>query len=143
MNPEPAAIQPIECCGIRCTEGALSEIEANRVVITVPKKDIVRITLRHGVQAPNPTIQILFGLALASVGYFPLRSLIYWMQHGGILLWTEQLIMVVAGLGVWTTFEALKRGYFLEIQLAKGFKRLAFIERNYGIAVLREDHPTN
>jgi hypothetical protein len=154
MNSNQATIQPVECCGIRCTDTGLFEMEGSKVMVSVQKSEIQRITLRHGIQAPNPTLQIIFGLAVASVGYFPIRELILWLQHGGTIFSTYHFLIIVSAIGIWTVFEAVKRGYFLEVQTTAGTKRLAFakrpdeetlrglmefIERNYDKPILRED----
>jgi hypothetical protein len=147
-------IQPIEHCGIRCTAEALLEFEGGRLMVTIPRNEIQRIGIRYGIQAPHPMLQVILGLGLASVAYFPLRELIDWLRHGGTLFTVVDLLLFLPIVGAWTAWEALKRGYFFEVQSSAGIKRLAFakkpqpaaldemiafIEQNYGIAVLRED----
>ena len=88
-----------------------SEIDGNRVMVTVAKKDIERISIRHGIQSPNPTLQIILSLALASVAYFPLRELIDWFRHGGTLFTHVDYLIPLPVIGAWTNAGARPRPF--------------------------------
>ena len=152
--PQPETMKSaIECCGIRCSEQNLSEIDTGKIMVTVPRQEVRRITLRHGTQAPHPVLQFVMGLALIGPGYFPARHLVHWLRHGGTFLSDELWIIPFVVAGVWMAFSAFSRGYFLEVELQQGSKRLAFdhepaftelekflgnVEKCYGLAIVRK-----
>jgi hypothetical protein len=115
-----------ECAGIHCTERDLSEIDSGKIMVTVSKEDVRRITLCYGIQAPNPTAQIIMGLLLMGTGYFPILHLIHWIQHGGVFLTLESWIIPFVVAGAWVFVSAFKRGFFLDVEENQGRKRLAF-----------------
>ena len=153
LKSESVAALPANCCGIRLTEQNLSEIDSGRIMVTVSKQDIQRIVLRHGVQAPHPATQLIAGIVLISLGYFPIRHLAYWFQHGGVYFDYEAWIIALVIAGMFMVRGASKKGYFLDVELSQGHKRLAFqknpdakdldifvglIEQCYGLTISRE-----
>jgi hypothetical protein len=116
----------IECCGIVCDDARLEEIEDGSVAVSIPWQNVKRITLRDGILAPHPILQIVFGLAFASLAYFPVRHLIDWLQHGGTLFTLELWVIAFASIGVWFTLTAFRRGLFFEVETVQGTKRLVF-----------------
>jgi predicted outer membrane lipoprotein len=126
MQTGETSTLPTAYCGIRCTEQKLCEIDSGRVMVLVAKEDIRRITLRYGTQAPHPMLQVIMGVILIGLGYFPALHFIHWLQHGGVFFTLEGWIMPLVVAGAWAIISALKRGYFLEIEQDQGTKRLAF-----------------
>ena len=126
MRQVTTPIPLAEYCGIRCTERSLCEIDSGKVMVTVPRQDITRITLRYGTQAPHPVIQVVMGLLLTGLGYFPIAHLIDWLRHGGAFLTLEAWIVPFPVVGILTVIGAFKRGYFLLVDERQGSKRLSF-----------------
>jgi hypothetical protein len=142
-----------ECCGIRCTEQSLCEIEGGSVMVTVAPKDVRRVRLRHGVQAPHPLLQVVMGVLLIGFGYFPATHFVHFVRHGGVFFEVEALIIPLVFLRARLVARALKRGHFLEVEEATGVKRLLFqrtpsprildgfladVERCYGFKIERD-----
>lgn len=128
-QPTTATNPATECCGVICDDARLVEIEDGSVAVSIPRQDVKRIGLRDGILAPHPIIQTIFGLALASLAYFPVRHLIHWLQHGGTLFTFEIWVIAFASIGAWLVVTALRRGVFFEVETAQGTKRLAFQKR--------------
>ena len=74
MTTTPMQGNPIECCGVRCTERELTEVEGGRVMVRVGRDDVQRVRLRHGIQAPHPLLQVGMGLALTALNSRPRLS---------------------------------------------------------------------
>ncbi len=117
---------PVECCGIRCSEQNLAEIDSGRIMVIITKAGIQRITLRYGLQAPHPIRQTLIGVVLTAFGYYPALYLLRWVQRGGVLLSSVLWIVPIVVIGIATIFGAFKRGHFLHVEGRQGDKRLAF-----------------
>jgi len=119
-----------ECCGIRCTDQNLCEIDSGKIMVVVAKQNIRRITLRHGFQALHPVLQTIAGCVLVAFGYFPILHLLNWMRHGGgILAHAVAWCLPVVVIGIALILSAFKRGYFLDIEQPNGNSRLAFRRR--------------
>ena len=153
MKSEIESTLPVTCCGIRLTQQNLSEIDSGRIMVTIAREDIRRVTLRHGIQASHPIIQLFAGIILSGLGYFPIRHFVHWFQHGGFYFDVEALILVPVVAGLFLVVGAFKKGYFLEVELPRANKRLSFernpdptelqnlirlIEEHYTLKVLRD-----
>ena len=101
-------------------------MEGGSVVIEVARDDVQRVTLRHGLQAPHPLLQILMGCALVAAGYFPAAHLIHWFRHGGTFFTFEAFVIPFAFLGLSMVVTALRSGYYLDVEERQGRKRLLF-----------------
>jgi hypothetical protein len=151
---EPNSAKEVsECCGIRCTEQNLCEIDSGKIMVLVPRQGIRRITLRYGFQAPHPILQIGAGCILLAFGYFPILHLVNWMRHGGELLADAvAFLLPVVVVGIVLIISAFKCGYFLEVEQPNGNSRLAFrgrpnsqkleeflaaVERRYNLRISR------
>jgi hypothetical protein len=150
-----SASPSVECCGLRCINGSLSEIDSARVMVAVPCQSVQRIALRYGLQAPHPIRQSIVGAILLGLGCFPLMHLIHGLRHGGVFIDLEAWLIPLPVAGGWALAGALKRGLYLEVHQRHGSTcRLAFdrdpepealqqllasIERSCGVAVARED----
>jgi hypothetical protein len=114
----------IECCGVRCDDKQLVEVEDGRVMVSVERHCVRQITLRYGVMSPHPILQGLIGMVLASLGFIPAAHLIEWSLHGGEFLAIEAGLVGLSVVGIWLIATSLRRGYFLEVQEKSSRKRL-------------------
>jgi hypothetical protein len=141
-----------EYCGVRCDPDRLVEIDHGRIMAVVKRSEILRIALDRGFQAPHPIRQAVVGVLLLGVGYFPARHLVDWFLHGGVMLGLELGLIAFAAMGVWILINALRSGYYLDVQLSTGQQRIAFsseataegvgafvqtIEEQLGLSVVR------
>jgi hypothetical protein len=147
---------PIECHGIVCDEKRLSEIDSGSVMVAVDRHDIQRITSRYGLVSPHPMLQVVMGSALTALACFPAAHLIDWIRHGGAFFTAEAFVIPFAVIGLWLVFSTFRKGRFLEVESARGRKRLAFqrdadpaavdrflaaIEERYALRIERETFP--
>ena len=94
----------------------------------------------------------LFGVLLIGVGVAPIPHLVIWLLYGGQASKLEFLALVLIVLGTGAIYEALQRGYLLEVETSSGRQRLEFdksagsneieafvcrVERSFGYPVER------
>jgi hypothetical protein len=123
------AEEAIEFCGIRCTSERLYEIDSGRIMVEVSKRDVQWIKLRYGLQAPHPLFQFIVGVVVASPGLWGAMAFVKLASGGEKLLKYAALMVPMAVVGAFVAISALKRGYFLDIELSQGHKRIAFHRR--------------
>jgi hypothetical protein len=136
-------------------EGLFEEI-GSRPRSTIPRGAIECIRLRYGVRARHPFMLALFGVMLIAVGATPIPHLMSWLRHGGTAFDLEVLVLVLVVFGASAIYEAVQRGYRLDVETAFGRQRLEFhkgaplaeietfigqVERYFGYSVEREDVP--
>jgi hypothetical protein len=112
--------------GISFSESAVTEVESGKVMVSIARTDVRRISLRHASRAQRPLVQIVMGAVLVGVGLIPLRHLIDWMSRGGVIFEFELLLFGLPVVGVWLIFESLSRGYFLDVEQSSGSKKMLF-----------------
>ena len=140
-------------CGVRCEPRRLAEVESGRVMVAMDRAEIRGISSGHSVQAQHPVRQSIVGLVWFSITYFPAKHVLYWFRHGGVLFSTEIWMVTFGGIGLYMVISALRRGYYLDVELERGKRRLAFgrdataqgaedfvqsVERLYGLRVERK-----
>jgi hypothetical protein len=132
--------RPAECIeysGIRISEALIAELDGPRLLVTVKRSNIERVTLRRGWQSRRPFLVLLFGAGLFVIGLFPIRVILRWLLHGGEI--HGALLVIAAFLlvfGVWVVYDSLRRGFFLRIEGPQGRQKLCFGRR----AVRRDIH---
>lgn len=115
-----------EYFGVRCEPDRLVETDNGRAIVVVSRKEIQRISLDHGLQAPHPVRQAIVGVLLISVGYFPARHLLDWFLRGGVIVGLELGLIAFAAMGIWILLNALTRGYYLDVQQPDRQQRFTF-----------------
>jgi|SRR6185437_15730026 len=113
--------------GIQFSEEVVSEISGAEIVASVPRKIIDRIILGHGHQVQHPILQAVFGVILACAAIaIPTYEYFQAMKGGWLLLLAPVFFLVVAIVGLNLAYQALRRGYFLQIQFEGGSRKLKF-----------------
>jgi hypothetical protein len=150
-EPRPAVIS---CAGIGFSAEGLFEAGPACPRAAVPRDSIERIRLRYGFRARHPFALGIFGIVLMGVGAAPIPHLVGWLLHGGRASHLEFLALVLIIVGAGAVYEALRRGYLLEIETTSGPQRLEFdrsagagdiegficrVEQAFGYSVERSD----
>jgi hypothetical protein len=94
------------------SEKGLSEFSHGKRIIFIPKEQVQNIEIKFGSRAERPLVQMIFGLLLAGLGFVGISLII----TGGLagLRWGIGFI-VFGGFGVFCLYEALKKGYYLQV----------------------------
>jgi hypothetical protein len=118
--------QSFEYQGIRVRPDAITGVQAGRTYSVVPHANIQRITLRRGSPSAHPIIQVVVGAALAASGVPVVFHLLYWLSHGARMMSAEAMFLTFPAVGLILFFGALRRSFYLNIDLQKGRAKLAF-----------------
>ena len=116
----------ITYAGVGFSAEGLFEGSAGCPRIVVPRARIERIRLRCGFRARHALALGLFGVLLIGVGVAPIPHLVSWLLYGGQASKLEFLALVLIVLGTGAIYEALQRGYLLEVETSSGRQRLEF-----------------
>ncbi len=116
----------IFCNGILATPEKISMIEGQSEVITIYKKDIQHISLEHGYQSERPIVQIVFGVVVLMISMYPILKLMAAFLSDIKVHILAFLMLALIPIGVWAIRSALKRGYYLDVQLENDRRKLGF-----------------
>jgi hypothetical protein len=112
---------------IRITARAIEEVVGRTPLVSIPRAEVRRIVLRRGVIAERPAILIALGV-LVLVAAAPgvtgmLRGV--WDHNGSIVISAMQYATILAlGAGPLLIWAALRRGLVLEVEAARGTRKL-------------------
>lgn len=125
----------LECSSVCVTATEITEKDNEKVLISIPKEQIERITLKHGLKANRPFIEMCIGIGLIALGYFtgilPIKSFLIKIINEPEVnirptLYTIFMALIWTPLGVYLTIDALKRRYYLLIETVSGKKKAVF-----------------
>ncbi|MCA9163989.1 MAG: hypothetical protein KDA62_13465 [Planctomycetales bacterium] len=118
----------IEYQQILISDSNVAELNSRRmVVLSVPRKDIETIELVKTFESKHPLIQIVFGVAILTVGLLPVPHIIDWVRHGGTLVDVEVLLLLLVAFGGVVIYTAVSRRPLLLIRTRRGrVHKLAF-----------------
>jgi hypothetical protein len=98
------------------TEGIILFDRQSRL-LSVPKKDIRHITLKHGFQSERPIAQVLFGVAVMGLGiYFVIDFLLIALVEG-VVYDVGCLSPLLLPVGIWFTVDGLRKRLYFEVAL--------------------------
>jgi len=119
----------IDCGNIRFSAQAVVEVSRGRAFNTILRADIQSLACRHGRLSVQPFLPVAFGLLLCLVGGFFAYVFVLWRIRGGTLSDVVIYLIWLLPLGVWLIFDALQRGYYLEVVANRARLRLALGKR--------------
>ena len=88
-----------------------------RTILSIPKKEILRITLKYGYQSERPLAQVLFGIALILVGLYFLLDFLLQIAIHRTVYGTMLLSILLLPLGGWFSIDGLRQRYYFEVRL--------------------------
>lgn len=121
MNPEFVFYN-----GVLARPDRISMVEGRTEVIIVRREDIQRITLEIGNQAERPIAQAAFGVVVILISLYPLFSLFTALLGYIRMNAIEFMILGFFPLGIWLIYSSLKYGAYLNVELEKDHRKLAF-----------------
>jgi hypothetical protein len=111
----------LEEFGIRATPEGLFEIDSGRMMVFIPRADVLKLSLVHGRLAERPLVQTITGAFLLTFASWP----IWWLlRHGYWRTAAAFIIFPIAGL--WMLFQAFRNGDYLEVHTPRGVRKLVF-----------------
>ena len=121
---EPAT--DLVCSGVRFTNRSVSQLDGDRVSVSIPRDSIRHLSLGYGFQSERPLLQVLFGSIILAVGVWPVIRIARWLFFGGDLSTLEVLLVGFLIFGVWGVYSAVKRGYYILVETDRDRRKLAF-----------------
>jgi hypothetical protein len=115
-----------ECHGLSVTGDALCELDDGRPSVRLERSSIRGLALCHGVSAERPLAALLLGGACIAVSAVFVQHLIAWVRFGGTAYDFEAFALGLIPLGLWLIHVALRRRYFVRVDLDRGYRKLAF-----------------
>ena len=109
-------------------------LQGKGVVASVVKEEIVSIALSEGYQSERPFMQIGFGVITLLISAYPL---LYAASRPRVIHVEICTIVAFFPLGLWLLREGLQRGYYLDVELKNGTRKMAF-EKNCDAAALKK-----
>jgi hypothetical protein len=128
-RPPAPSDDRLEYGGVRVTATAIAELDGKRALVTVKRADIQRVVLRWGRQSRRAFGLLLFGAVLLLLG---LTSALLFLgaisdDGNGADIWGWGATLAI--IGGWAVYDALRRGFFLEIDGPPAGRRLCFRRR--------------
>jgi hypothetical protein len=120
------AADAIVYCGVECSGEWLREMDSDSSSLRIKRNEVKSVNWRYGLLAPSPILQIVFGVTLAAIGWFPVGMFVKWIRGGGAFPVALVYLIPIPAIGLWMALSAFRRGYFLEVDLDSGRKRLVF-----------------
>lgn len=115
----------LEFDGIRFEKEKISNIQDGRAFLQTKRPDIALVYIKHGFLAHRPILQSIFGVTLILPGIYALYYSILSLINGAFSRY-QICFAFLFFLGLWIVYDALKRGYYLEIQLKTGYTKMTF-----------------
>jgi hypothetical protein len=115
-----------ECHGLAVTPTGLSELDDGQPAVQIERSMIRDVALCYGVSAERPLAALLLGAACLALGGAFARHLIAWFRFGGTAYDVEALGLGLIPIGAWLIHVAIRRRYFLRVDLSSDRRKLAF-----------------
>ena len=115
-----------ECHGLSVSGDALCELDDGRPSVRLERSSIRGLALCYGTSAERPIAALLLGGACLVLGAVFVRHLIAWLRFGGTAYDFEAFALGLVPLGLWLVHVALRRRYFVRVDLDRGYRKLAF-----------------
>ena len=114
----------------------ISELDGNRIVITIPREQIRQIKLSYDTNAKNPFCQYFLGFTLLSLGLIGIVVTFFASLGGGSLNQTKSedfvlhlvpiTLWLMVGAGFWLLIGIFRARYHLWIDTESGIRKIFF-----------------
>jgi hypothetical protein len=121
-----SGVQPVEYRGIRISAEHVALLEGGRPPVSLPVRDVRRMTLEYGFTAERPLMEAILGIVLCALGALASIRVLMWLRDGGTIRDLQILLAVLIPIGIWLLRNALHRGHFLRIHMENDVRKLPF-----------------
>jgi hypothetical protein len=129
-------INSIRCSKVEISGTKISELDGDRIVITIPREQIRQIKLSYDTNAKNPFCQYFLGFTLLSLGLIGF-VVTFFASLGGISLTrarSEDFVVplipvtlwLMIGVGFWLLMGIFRARYHLWIDTEGGIRKIFF-----------------
>lgn len=137
----------IRCSKVEISGTRISELDGDRVVITVPREQIRQIKLSYDTGAKNPFCQFFLGFTLLSLGLIGVivifiasaggGSLIQNQSGGSVLPLIPITLWLMIGIGLWLLADIFQAKYHFLIDTENGIRKV-FFEKSVDIREIQQ-----
>jgi len=122
------AVPVLERGNVRFSQDMLAEVDRGHPVVRVQKDQIQSIALRKGFKAARPVVQFVLGGVLLGAPLYVFVAILLELRNPGSKVQGRLLIglIIMAIVGAWLLWGALKRGYYLEATTRNRKEKLCF-----------------
>lgn len=120
-------VPKVEYGDIRFTPDHIAILDCDEEVVTIPLESIRALTLERGFTAERPLPEALLGLACCLLAALALRRVVWWLIWGGTLWDVQILLLLLLPLGVSLLRHAVRRGFYLLVEINHGVRKFAFV----------------
>jgi hypothetical protein len=125
----------VRLSSVEITAASVTEIDGKQVIVSLPRDQIVSLTMQKGIKSERPIVDIVIGAVLILMGVYIFLPMLSGLCSPSFLEPQNNLNsrytpmhFVVMGLvpipiGIYLIFNALQKRYFLQIYTTKGMKR--------------------
>jgi len=126
----------LRCSKVEITGTNISELAGDRLVVTIPRKQILRIKLCYDTDSKYPFCQYFLGFTLLSLGLIGLVVTFFASIRGGPLIQAESgnfvlplvpiTLWLMVGAGFWLLLGIFRAKYHLWIETETGLYKIFF-----------------
>jgi hypothetical protein len=122
-DPTPSDhAEPLDYAGIIFSQEKVAEDRGT----SVERHRIRHMRLRYGFRARHPLLLAVFGVLVSAIGVAAVGHLLFWLLLGGTLFDVEVPATLLTLLGSWMLYQAIQRGWILDVSTDTGLQRLEF-----------------
>ncbi len=123
-----------KCSSVEITEDEISEFDGNKRIVSIHRKDIIKIVLKYGVIGERYLVQIICGLILTALGLVFGSLPIYHILKTGVSLSGPALGVIASAapmvlVGIFLIAGLFKRRYYLLIQTGGKHRKVVFQDK--------------
>ena len=126
---------PLKCPGIAISEAGISELDGDRIILTIPRAQIKGIKLSYDTRAKNPFCQFFLGFIMSVLGLIGLVVIFLASTKRGFLRQQSEYLeiplipvalWIMTGAGLWLLAGVLRAHYHLSVETEKETYKLFF-----------------
>lgn len=114
---DPAQTTTVRFHNVEFSIQGISLLDQQSKIVSVTKKDIRTITLKHGFQSERPLVEVVFGIALVFIGFYFIVNFILQILFNRIAYIDMVLSVLLLPVGIWFMVDGYKKRLYFEVTL--------------------------
>ena len=114
---DPSQTTTVRFHNVEFSVQGISLLDQQSKIVSVTKKDIRTITLKHGFQSERPLVEVVFGIALVFIGFYFIVNFILQILFNRIAYIDMVLSVLLLPVGIWFMVDGYKKRLYFEVTL--------------------------
>ena len=114
---DPSQTTTVRFHNVEFSVQGISLLDQQSKIVSVTKKDIRTITLKHGFQSERPLVEVVFGIALVFIGFYFIVNFILQILFNRIAYIDMVLSVLLLPVGIWFMVDGYKKRFYFEVTL--------------------------